>query len=203
MPTHNELKSWGIPRLDVEGSRFGYSTIGDTEFTREDIDAPAMERFVVADLAECEQICSGIPDCAALTYWIVGIDFQTGTNCKLMNSTYNASLRLAPSESSEFQLRRREVVPAISILTYAGMLLPGTLYNTYCASAWVVDGEAPISSPWPDAPVQILAKRTILGEREGERGRYLELMARKTDGTMKRSDDMAEAVQKIPSPACT
>ena len=142
VPTHNELKSWGIPKLAVQGSTFGYQTIGDTEFTREDIDHPAMERYDVADLAECEEICSGIPACAALTYWIVGKHFQTGTNCKLMNATYNASLRLAASESSEYQLRRREVVPAISILTYAGMLLPGTLYNTYCVLALVCRSES-------------------------------------------------------------
>ena len=133
VPTHTELKSWGIPRLDVQGSTYGYQTIGDTIFTREDIDHPAFERHDVLDLEECEQICSNIPDCAALTYWIIGKDFQTGTNCKLMNATFNASIRLAPSESSEYQLRRREVVPQISILTYPGMLLPGTLYNTYCA----------------------------------------------------------------------
>ena len=134
VPTHNELKSWGIPMLDVQGSAFGYEAIGDTEFTREDIDHPAMERHTVLDLDECEQICSSIPECAALTCYFVGVDFITGTNCKLMNATFNASLRLEESQSSEVQLRQRVIVPQISILTYAGMLLPGTLYNTYCAS---------------------------------------------------------------------
>lgn len=141
VPTHNELKSWGIPMLDVQGSAFGYEAIGDTEFTREDIDHPAMERHTVLDLDECEQICSSIPECAALTYYFVGVDFITGTNCKLMNATFNASLRLEESQSSEFQLRQRVIVPQISILTYAGMLLPGTLYNTYCSAEDPVTGE--------------------------------------------------------------
>lgn len=41
----------------------GYQTIGDTEFTNEEIDYPALIRLDVADLDACQTECSNAPEC--------------------------------------------------------------------------------------------------------------------------------------------
>ena len=133
VPTHNELKEWGVSSLGMQGSQFGYQTIGDTEFTNEEIDYPALIRLDVADLDACQTECSNAPECAAIVYWAQGFDIVTSTNCKLMNASYNASIRLNGNNFASLQLKERILVPTISTMTYSGMLLPGTLYNVYCS----------------------------------------------------------------------
>ncbi|CAJ1459137.1 unnamed protein product [Effrenium voratum] len=134
VPTHNELRDWGVPALELPGSTYGYQRLGDSEFTNQELDYPAIMRISVDELADCEQECSIIPECAALVYWVQGFDFATGTNCKLVNNSYNISERMDPNDFSSMQLRERIVVPVIYTLTYSGMLLPGTLYNVYCSA---------------------------------------------------------------------
>ena len=66
VPTHLELKSWGVPYLAAPGWSFGYQTIGDTEFTNREIDHPPLVRLSANDLEECQDECSAMPACAAL-----------------------------------------------------------------------------------------------------------------------------------------
>lgn len=134
VPTHNELKSWGVQSLGMQGAAFGYQTVGDTEFTQQEIDYPALLRLDVGDLEECQTECSNIPECAAIVWWAAGFDIVTSTNCKLMNASFNASLRLPGNNFASLQLKERVLVPTVSTLTYSGMLLPGTLYNVYCTA---------------------------------------------------------------------
>lgn len=140
VPTHNELKSWGVRSLGMQGSAFGYQTVGDTEFTNQEIDYPALYRVDVANLDECQNECSNIPECAAIVWWAQGFDIVTSTNCKLMNASFNASVRLPGNNFASLQLKERVLVPTVSTMTYSGMLLPGTLYNVYCTVEEPGDG---------------------------------------------------------------
>lgn len=140
VPTHLELKSWGVRSLDMPGSTFGYQPIGGSEFTNQEIDHPAIYRLSVDDLEQCQDECSLVQDCAALAYWAQGFDIVTGTNCKLMNASFNESDRLPGNDFASMQLKERILVPIISTMTYSGMLLPGTLYNVYCTAEDAITG---------------------------------------------------------------
>ena len=55
VPTHNELRDWGVPALELPGSTYGYQRLGDSEFTNQELDYPAIMRISVDELADCEQ----------------------------------------------------------------------------------------------------------------------------------------------------
>lgn len=47
----------------------------------------------------------------AQAYWAQGFDIVTGTNCKLMNASFNESDRLPGNDFASMQLKERILVP--------------------------------------------------------------------------------------------
>ena len=50
------------PVITQPAESSGYQTVGDTEFTQQEIDYPALLRLDVGDLEECQTECSNIPE---------------------------------------------------------------------------------------------------------------------------------------------
>ena len=63
----------------------GYQTVGDTEFTNQEIDYPALYRVDVANLDECQNECSNIPEWLFWRRWRGGWYHQTtGKNANFL-----------------------------------------------------------------------------------------------------------------------
>eukprot|EP00931_Biecheleriopsis_adriatica_P114653 TRINITY_DN90573_c0_g1_i1.p1 TRINITY_DN90573_c0_g1~~TRINITY_DN90573_c0_g1_i1.p1 ORF type:complete len:1913 (-),score=285.46 TRINITY_DN90573_c0_g1_i1:313-5601(-) len=148
-PTHNELKNWGTASLNVPGPSVGFEDFGeegDEEWERREIDYPALERLIVTSddetkgRDECGEACRDNEDCAAFSFYRIGQHLATGTNCKLYNASYNASLRLPRNDYQMFFQRYKLMKPFVQTITISGMLLPGTIYITYCSAEDPISG---------------------------------------------------------------
>mmetsp|Transcript_56124 Transcript_56124/g.99929 ORF Transcript_56124/g.99929 Transcript_56124/m.99929 type:complete len:1827 (-) Transcript_56124:189-5669(-) len=132
-PTHLELKNWGDGLLNAEGPVTGYRDI-DAEWGFREIDYPPLDVIEAEELEECEAACTENGGCAAIVFFAVGADFSTGLKCKLLNSSYDPSVRKPASTTSLLQQREQYLKPNVQTITISGMLLPGTIYSTFCSS---------------------------------------------------------------------
>eukprot|EP00930_Biecheleria_cincta_P032181 TRINITY_DN22338_c0_g1_i1.p1 TRINITY_DN22338_c0_g1~~TRINITY_DN22338_c0_g1_i1.p1 ORF type:complete len:1864 (-),score=197.90 TRINITY_DN22338_c0_g1_i1:150-5741(-) len=145
IPTHKELKHWGESFRNAPGPSFKMLFLTGAkgepeEFTQEQFDHPALLRFTVDGRKACEDRCLRNSDCAAMVYHSFGKDLTTNTNCKLLDTTFNASKRKPPSDYETFQQMIKTWVPVESTITISGELLPGTIYFTYCSAEDVITG---------------------------------------------------------------
>lgn len=162
VPTHNELKIWGLGFLKAPGPKYKMlylknSEGADEEFTQSQIDHPALLRVSVDDRKGCESRCINNAQCGGMVYYAFGTHIGTNTNCKLLDADFNASKRLPASDIENFQQMIKRLVPIESTITLSGELLPGTIYFTYCSAEDVSTGNHSNTSAIEGA---VVVKRT-------------------------------------------
>ena len=156
-PTHSELKRWGSGLLDLAGEMYVFYLIDGVEFTSRELDAPVLYRLSVEDEEGCEAQCLLYDECVALEYYSAGIHTQTGTNCKLINGTYNSSFRQDPSLLASFIQKYRVLIRPPHTVTVSGLLFPATVYNVYCS---VEDPATGNHSTWTMISTQVFSERS-------------------------------------------
>eukprot|EP00931_Biecheleriopsis_adriatica_P035738 TRINITY_DN20592_c0_g1_i2.p1 TRINITY_DN20592_c0_g1~~TRINITY_DN20592_c0_g1_i2.p1 ORF type:complete len:1891 (-),score=352.02 TRINITY_DN20592_c0_g1_i2:78-5615(-) len=137
-PTHNELKSWGAAKKDAMGPYPAMEFVGGHEFFNEELDYPTARSLKVSGMDRCEIACLTEDEfyCAAFVFVAVGASAD-GSNCKLIdgtNITIDETNMKPISRSALFQQKKVVIKDSIHELTMSGMLLPGTIYNTFCSA---------------------------------------------------------------------
>ena len=156
-PTHNELKKWGSGLQNLAGEMFVFRLIDGIEFTSQELDAPVLYRVSVEDEEGCEAQCLRYDECAALEFYAAGVHPQTGTNCKLINGTYNSSRRMDPSLLASFIQKYKVLTRPPHTVTVSGLLFPATVYNVYCS---VEDPTTGRHSTWTMIAAQVFSERS-------------------------------------------
>ena len=156
-PTHNELKRWGSGLQNLQGELYVFHLIDGLEFTSQELDAPVLYRISVEDEEGCEAACLRYDECAALEFYFVGVHTQTGTNCKLINGTYNSSERMDPSLLASFIQKEKVLTRPPHTVTVSGLLFPATVYNVYCS---VEDRTSGNHSTWAMISAQVFSERS-------------------------------------------
>lgn len=133
VPTHNELKKWGTGITGVSGDIWQLALIGD-EFSSQELNASVLVRLNVADQESCEQQCLNRDACVALEFYLAGQHTQTGTNCKLIEDSYDVDNRFPESPIASFVQKYKFMAKPQHTITISGLLFPNTVYNTYCSA---------------------------------------------------------------------
>ena len=156
-PTHNELKRWGSGLQNLQGELYIFQLIDGAEFTSRELNATVLYRVDVEDEEACEAQCLRYEECVALEYYAFGTHPQTGTNCKLINGTYNTSERLDPSMLASFIQKFKVLTRPPHTVTVSGLLFPATVYNVYCSVEDPITGN---HSTWAKIASQVFSERS-------------------------------------------
>ena len=156
VPTHLELKSWGRSLARVTGELWQMDLIGD-EFSAMELNATVLIRLDATDLESCEQQCLSRDECVAMEFYVVGLHTQTGTNCKLIQDSYDVDNRFAESPIASFTQKYKYMSKPQHTITISGLLFPNTVYNTYCSAEDPVTG---VHSNWTAITRTIQTART-------------------------------------------
>eukprot|EP00927_Polykrikos_kofoidii_P028060 TRINITY_DN2455_c0_g1_i1.p1 TRINITY_DN2455_c0_g1~~TRINITY_DN2455_c0_g1_i1.p1 ORF type:complete len:2063 (+),score=218.42 TRINITY_DN2455_c0_g1_i1:52-6189(+) len=152
IPTPLELGNWGIAK-EVEPSEVQWFTEASGVSWGYTQSATAGNWLTVSVIELCMQACIDDPEdsgeCTAITFYEVGYDYATGHNCKLMvNSWDKPGFNPANKDATLSATQRMThmylaMAPIEHSISIQGMLLPGTIYNSYCTTR---DGN--LYSPW-------------------------------------------------------
>uniref|UniRef100_A0A7S4SY96 Uncharacterized protein n=1 Tax=Alexandrium monilatum TaxID=311494 RepID=A0A7S4SY96_9DINO len=155
-PIHAELLQQGVNTsglVQANGSVWKFLGSISTPF---DYSNGTLSYHSVSSILRCQEVCDANPFCKGITFYEVGMDLRTGGNCKLVTG-FDMNRTLTASSVHRYTHKYTESVPIVHFLVLTGMLLPGTIYDTYC-TARGVDG---LHSTWQTiADFQHLSNRT-------------------------------------------
>lgn len=126
-----------------------------TTFDYDLIPAIANGWFQYGTMSQCKTACMSqyLKDgsCAAITYHTVGFEPTNGANCKLMAGLNETLLNTTQSFQVMSHMYIEEAVVEFA-LPIAGLLVPGTMYASFCATEQLVqevaEGELQLCSTW-------------------------------------------------------